>query len=156
MADRDDVLARLGRLEDERAVLRTLHRYCHAIDYGVESEWVDCFTSEGVFDTRYAAGQGMESARYSGRGELAAFIAQHPRAPKTKHKHVIAVPLIDLSGDRADASSYFELLLADDADRRIFAFGRYLDRLERCADGIWRFSLRIAEIESAGTDFPGR
>ncbi|MGV3771113.1 MAG: nuclear transport factor 2 family protein [Sphingobium phenoxybenzoativorans] len=152
----DDMRARLGRLEDERAILRTLYRYCHAIDYGQEAEWVDCFTPDGVFDTRYAPGLGMESARYSGSKQLASFIAQHPRAPKTKHKHVIAVPLIDLSGDRADVSSYFELLLADDADRRIFAFGRYLDRLERCADGIWRFSLRIAEIESAGTDFPGR
>jgi hypothetical protein len=34
---------RLQRLEDERSVLDTLHRYGHGLDYGDEQDWLDCW-----------------------------------------------------------------------------------------------------------------
>ena len=41
--DVQELLRRLAALEAERAILRTLYRYGHSIDYGLEQEWVDCF-----------------------------------------------------------------------------------------------------------------
>ena len=35
----------------------------------------------------------------------------------------------------------------------LWVFGRYRDTLVRCADGRWRFSLRIAEVESVDTRY---
>ncbi|MCU1457885.1 MAG: hypothetical protein JWL73_1977, partial [Actinomycetia bacterium] len=39
-----DLEARVARLEAERDILDLLSRYGHAIDYGLEHEWVDCFS----------------------------------------------------------------------------------------------------------------
>ena len=50
--DVQESVRRLAALEAERAILRTLYRYGHSIDYGLEQEWVDCFTEDGVFDVR--------------------------------------------------------------------------------------------------------
>lgn len=35
---------RLRRLEDEKAILETLHAYGHHLDYGLEDAWIDCWT----------------------------------------------------------------------------------------------------------------
>src|SRR5262249_35391909 len=43
---------RLDALEAERAILDTLYRYGHTIDYGDEAGWVDCFTTDAVYDVR--------------------------------------------------------------------------------------------------------
>ena len=45
----------LALLLEERAILRLLHRYAHAMDYGDESAWVDVFTADGVFDLMHGA-----------------------------------------------------------------------------------------------------
>src|SRR3954471_21604999 len=95
---------RLARLEDERAVLRRLYAYGHAIDSGDEAGWVSCFTEDGVFAAR------METRnwfRFSGRAELEAFIAAHTRPPDPAHKHLVFQPLIELDGDAATCLSYF-------------------------------------------------
>jgi SnoaL-like domain len=149
---------RLDLVENERAILRTLYRYGHSIDYGEEAAWVDCFTVDGVFDAQYSpADDGtttLKSVIFRGKEELTAFIQQHPRAPKVLHKHLVIDPIIDIAGTSAQVCSYFELLLAHQGSRQIFAFGRYRDTLVRCADGVWRFSLRVAEIQSSGSAFP--
>jgi hypothetical protein len=66
--DVQELVRRLEALETERAILRTLYRYGHSIDYGLEQEWVDCFTEDGVFDVRRRVGPA--SARYEGRAPL--------------------------------------------------------------------------------------
>lgn len=152
------LIKRLQHLEDERAILRTLYRYGHAIDYGEEARWADCFTEDGVFDIRSLAADGSvaEAIQISGRAALLDFVRQHPRAPDTLHKHLVVEPIIDIRGEEAQVASYFEMLLARGGRREIFTFGRYLDRLSRCDDGGWRFRERIAEIQTSGEDFPRR
>ena len=44
---KDDLRERLQVLEDERAILQTLHQYGHAMDYGPDAEFIDCFTPRG-------------------------------------------------------------------------------------------------------------
>jgi hypothetical protein len=141
--------SRLRALEAERDVLATLYRYGHALDYGAETDWVDCFTTTAHYEVREPGTADAPTVRsYDSRDELAAFAAAHTRAPECFHKHLVADPVIAVDGDRATVVSYFLRLDEVDGERVIYAFGRYLDELVRCPDGRWRFAVRIAEVES--------
>jgi hypothetical protein len=145
----DEVLARLRALEAERGVLATLYRYGHALDYGAEADWVDCFMPTARYEVREPGGGTAGRVRaYDGRDELAAFAARHTRAPERFHKHMVVDPVIAVDGDRATAVSYFMRLDDVGGERVVYAFGRYRDDLVRGEDGRWRFARRIAEVES--------
>jgi hypothetical protein len=165
------LVARLEILEAERAIRRTLDQYGHTIGRGDEAGWLDCFTDAAVFDIRRRIGSAegqpthphpdvrgggaKPSIKYSGRAELANFISRHPRPPGRYHKHIVVDPVIDVTGETAAVVSFFMRLdAAPDITPHLTAFGRYIDRMQRCADGRWRFLERIAEVESRGPD-PG-
>ena len=149
MTDPDGLARRLRLLEDERGVLATLHRYGHALDYGAEAAWVDCFTADARYEVREPGHGTTGSVRaYDGRDELAAFAARHTRAPEHFHKHVVVDPVIAVDGDRATAVSYFLRVDHVDGEPVVYAFGRYRDELVRGEDGRWRFAVRVAEVES--------
>jgi SnoaL-like domain len=133
-------------IADERAILRVLYSYCHAIDYGEEASWIDLFTTDGIFHVDMP--RGLPPIHCAGQRELAAFISAHPRAPAALHKHLLLNPLIELQGDEARAASYFQLLLDIDGTPEIHCFGRYLDRLVRSESGLWRFRERVAQVQS--------
>jgi hypothetical protein len=144
-----DLEARVTRLEHEREILRTLHAYAHAIDYGDDEGWVDCFTANGVFDVR-----GARQYLFCGHDELRHFIARHTRAPAAWHKHLMVEPLVKLDGDSATCSSYFTLLRDAGGVPAVGAFGRYKDQLVAESDGRWRFAERVAEVEVWRDDLP--
>ena len=140
-------------IADERAILRVLYTYCHAIDYGEEAKWVGLFTPDGIFHVDLP--RGLPPIHCAGEKELAAFVAAHPRAPAALHKHLLINPLIELHGDEARAASYFQLLLEIDGTPETYCFGRYLDRLVRTERGPWRFRERVAQVQSMrADDFP--
>lgn len=148
-----EIEARLALLEDERSILRTLHTYGHTIDSGDEASWLDCFTYDGVF------GAWIERPeepwfRVAGRAELAAFIAEHTRPPDPAHKHLLIEPLIAVDGSVATCVAYFAVLMHHGGEPILRVFGRYHDRLARGDDGSWRFSERIAEIQSMKPGLP--
>jgi hypothetical protein len=151
--DLADVLARLKVLEDERAILRTLYRYGHSIDAGEEEAWVDCFTEDGRF---FAHGRHPTHTALdvTGRTALRAFIAEHTRRPYLFHQHGLIEPLIDLDGDRATCVSYLTVLMEHEGRPVQRVFGRYLDQLERGADGVWRFRVREAAIDGQAPGLP--
>ena len=150
-AERDVELA--DAAADERAILRVLYTYCHALDYGEEAQWVGLFTADGIFHVDLP--RGLPPIHCAGKKELAAFAAAHPRAPAALHKHLLLDPLIELQGDEARVASYFQLLLDIDGTPETYCFGRYLDRLVRSEDGLWRFKERVAQVQSMrSNDFP--
>jgi hypothetical protein len=149
--------ARLAALEDERGVLDNLYRYGHAIDYGLEEQWLDCFTEDGCFDLRPVgplAGERARNRHARGREALATFIAGHSRAPDAYHKHLVIEPRVRLDGDSATVASYFARIDRRTPEPFIFAFVRYHDDLLRCADGRWRFTLRSVEVEAGSVPRP--
>ena len=155
MTDIADLEARLELLEAERAVLKTLYRYGHSIDYGDEESWVDCFTENGVFDVRARiSGSHQPNRLISGRDELTAFISRHTRAPELWHKHLLIEPQITVDGDTATVVSYLAVVMEHENEPLLRVFGRYRDRLARCPDGRWRFRERIAEVESMRRGLP--
>ena len=132
---------RVARIEAEREILRTLHVYGHAVDYGWEAEFVDCFVPEARLVWPMTEPMlGHEPIR-------AAFRA-HTHAPERYHKHFLVAPLIDLDGERARVTSMFARLDPYDTVPKICAFGRYVDELAACPDGRWRIVTRVAEIEA--------
>jgi hypothetical protein len=142
-------------IADERAILRVLYSYCHAIDYGEEARWLALFTADGIFHVDMP--RGLPPIHCAGQKELAAFISAHPRAPAALHKHLLLNPLIELQGDEARVASYFQMLLDIDGTPATYCFGRYLDRLVRSESGLWRFRERVAQVQSMRTDgFPLR
>jgi SnoaL-like protein len=144
----EELAARLARLEDEREIVSTLYGYGHALDYGREEDWVDCFTEDGVFDVRTRAGEPF--ARCDGREQLLEFARGHTRPPAAYHKHFVVDPVIELEGDTARVDSYFARLDAgpDGGHAHVLAMGRYRDELVRSPDGVWRIKYRLAEIQN--------
>jgi hypothetical protein len=137
---------RLMRLEDRAAILELHHRYGHLIDYGDAVGWVDCFTDEAVLEVHTVEGKTM---RHAGRDALLTFASAHSHAPELYHKHFTGVETIQISGDEAACACYYVLVVGDRANFPVLAtFGRYRDRLARCADGRWRYAHRVAESES--------
>jgi hypothetical protein len=142
---------RLARLEAEAAILRTLHRYGHAIDAGDEAAWVDLFSPDGEFQVR---GPGVEYT-ISGRAELLRFIARHSRRPEAFHEHVVVQPVISVDGERATCVSRFFVIVMDGERPVVRTFGTYRDSLLRGADGVWRFVVRRPEIDAAAPGLAG-
>jgi hypothetical protein len=147
----EELAARLARLEDERAILDTLCRYGHTIDYGLEDDWVDCFTDDARRESRRRLNPSTSTVCV-GSGQLKDFVSRHSRPPGKYHKHITtgARVEIDEEGGRATAVSYFLKVDEDPDGGRPFiqAMGRYLDTLVRSLDGRWRIQERIAEVEN--------
>jgi hypothetical protein len=135
-----DIEARLQRLEDERAIMEVLYRYGHALDYGNEEAFMDCWHESTVL-------QWPGRAPIRGHAELRQAFRNHTHAPRHYHKHFVLEPLIDIAGDNATVTSMFARLDSYGQLPRIRAFGRYLDKFVRCADAKWRMIERIAERE---------
>jgi ketosteroid isomerase-like protein len=139
----EELERRVRALEDERAILQTLYAYAHAIDYGDEPLFADCWTEDAVLDWPWRE-------PIAGRDAILAAFRAHTHAPDVYHKHFMVEPRIDLDGDEATVQCLYSRLDRDDAQEPyVRSFGRYVDRLVRCPDGRWRFAHRRAENEAA-------
>jgi ketosteroid isomerase-like protein len=137
----DALEARLRLLEDERAILRTLYAYGHAIDYGYEDEFADCWTEDAVLYWPWRE-------PLAGRAAILEAFRAHTHAPERFHKHLLVEPRVRVEGDRATVESMYARLDAYEDGPKLRSFGRYLDVLVRCPDGRWRFEERRAENEA--------
>ena len=139
----------IGLLLAEREILRALHEYAHAMDYGHEDAWVGVFTDDAVFDVVEVVG-GRRVHREEGRGDLARYVAGYPKPPHFR-KHLVVDPIIDVDadGEGAKVAAYWLLLQRHDDNGQpvVVAFGHYDDRWVK-RDGRWRIAHRYAEVEA--------
>ncbi len=144
----DDMAERVGRLEDERAIVATLYRYGAGLDHDNREEFLDCFTA----DAEYRVSMRFDPSRefgFHGHGELGVYFDGHTHAPAAFHKHVTTNPLVTVDGDTADVQSYFLRVDSPAAGPAIvLAAGRYIDQFERGDDGGWRIRTRRCEVEN--------
>lgn len=145
--------------EDERGIRHTMDLYAHAMDYGEEEIWRDCFTDDALFLVCDAQKNFEEIYRVQGRHTLSAYIAAYPRPPAIYAKHICSQILVRVEGKQATAESFWLAINSsggpEGGQPSIMAFGRYKDRLACCSDGRWRFTERICETESAHWPEPG-
>lgn len=145
----DALMARVTRLEDERAILDTLHRYGQAADRGDDAIWADLFTEDGVFAALDRGGQLL--FRLEGQAELAPWLRKFRAGETRLSKHVVLAPVIVIDGAKALVKSYLTRLIenADPyAPPSVLLMGRYEDEMVRGADGKWRFHRRTAHTEA--------
>ncbi len=151
------ISARLNALEAERDITDTINRYSHAIDYGLDDDWLDCFTVDGSIEVRSTDRQvtpdgtgsppPTREGRYTGRQQLLGFIHAQSRPPDAWHKHVVSQTRIRLDAESATAISYL-IRVDESAGRlRLYSMGRYIDTLVRSIDGRWRIAERIVDVE---------
>lgn len=148
----DALLAeRLRTLEDREAIRDTMRAYGHAIDYGREQEFLDCWTDAAVLVWAPTPERdvGFVARRLVGRDAIAEAFRGHTHAPDLFHKHLLFEPQIRLEGDHATVHSGFARLDESAGGPVLRSFGRYDDTLVRCPDGRWRFDRREASIESS-------
>ncbi len=152
-----DYVGQLPDWEDERAIRHTLDLYAHAMDYGDETVWRDCFTDDALFLVSDAQKQQEEIYRVKGGSRLSAYIAAYPRPPAVFAKHICSQVLVRVEGRTATAESFWLAVNSEGGGGKpnIMAFGRYKDRLAACPDGRWRFTERICETEAANWPEPG-
>jgi hypothetical protein len=148
-ADPSDALAALTLLLEERAIVRALHAYAHAMDRGDEAAWVAAFTDDAVFDVVEVVG-GRRVHREEGRGDLARYIAGYPKPPRFR-QHVVVDPIVDLEPGATSARVEAYWLLLERHDDTgvpvVAAFGHYHDRLVK-QDGRWRIAERRADVQA--------
>lgn len=145
------LLARVQALEDRNAILDTLMKYGHALDYGDVSRLMDCFTDDAVRETRRPDGT---VNRWQGAAGTREFATTHTHAPHKYHKHLVLNSSVEIHGDTAEVVSYMFRFDADkDSKSFVWGMGRYVDTMRRGADGRWRIRLRVTFIED---DWPGR
>ncbi len=141
---------RLDLIEDTAAIVDVLYRYCHSIDYGMEDDFVDCFTAEAVWEV-HREGSGVHAVpplRFAGEQQLREFVEGHTRPPELYHKHATVNPLVEVRGDLATARSYIVTIVAAPGGMpELTSFGRYIDLLVR-ERGSWRISERRVEVEA--------
>jgi ketosteroid isomerase-like protein len=128
---------------DEAAIVFLLSRYCHAMDRASVADLLDCFAADGVF-AYYPAGAAEPLFRLEGGAAIEGWFGEHrARTPLGTQTHVTVNPSVVVDGDGATATSTFLSLRAQDGGIVVASTGRYADRLERGADGRWRFAERV-------------
>jgi ketosteroid isomerase-like protein len=136
---------RLQALEDERDILRTMHQYGHALDYGDVEKFMDCWFEDAVRESVSKSRREFAGHVKKGHAALREFIESHTTGEI--YKHIVVDPLIWVDGDTATAESYFFMFNEHEDGPYVRAMGRYRDKLARDADGRWRFKERISELE---------
>ena len=126
-----------GRTDEEGVRLR-LAQYNQSLKDGRLDDLTDCWTRDGVFTAL--------GVRYEGRTTIREFLAphvEHEGHMEVGGGHLIANSIIELDGDRARATTdMFTIMKQDEGWEMRGSVGRYVDRLLREADGVWRFAER--------------
>ncbi len=132
-----------GTWEDHEQIRDLYARYAHAVDLGRYEEWIECFTSDGVFESpRFGRYQGVEGLR-----RFTAIYKESNGAAQVRH--MMTNVMFEISGDRATGSCYLNYYHCRDGKVSLSALGRYEDQLRK-VNGRWRFESRRVHIAGHG------
>jgi hypothetical protein len=135
---------RLQQLEDKQAVIEVIYQYSHGINSKNRELWLDVFTEDGSWAAK-STPEGGWSFKVRGQSALRGWYDEHARDwPPGSEGHIVSGPCVTLSGDEAEAKSYYLTLLRVDGGPGLRSTGLYWDRLVRCPDGKWRIAKRRA------------
>jgi hypothetical protein len=146
---------RITRLEDERAILDTLHRSGQTIDSGQDRAWAELFTEDGVFLCVDRFGNAI--VREEGREALAKWVRDFKAGETLLMKHCVLAPVVTISGDTAEVVSQYANLVENQdrfAPPQIRFMGSYRDEMVKDIDGKWRFRQRTSLTDAPLVNLP--
>ena len=126
---------------EKLAIQELFARYAHAVDNLEVEPWVQCFTSDGVFQVGTRAMRGETALR--GYAEL------HVKAIRCRH--LMGNFLYDIHDTEATGQCSMLATLATAGGYKIFAQGRYVDRLVKHS-GQWKIAHRRVETDRLASD----
>jgi ketosteroid isomerase-like protein len=119
---------------EKLAIQELFARYAHAVDNLDPEAWVQCFTPDGVFQVGNRAMRGQAALR--GYAEV------HVR--EIRCRHLMGNFLYEIHGNEATGQCSMLATLATAGGYKIFAQGRYVDRLVK-QEGQWKIAHRRVE-----------
>ncbi len=121
---------------DREELTQLIARQAYLRDSNQMEEWIDAYTE----DARFTGPRGT----HEGREAIYAF-AQRMRTDTWRTTHLLGVPVIEVNGDTAGATTDFVTVGPDGGDGyRIILVARYVDSFVRDGDR-WRFTERRIE-----------
>jgi hypothetical protein len=163
------VLNRVRRLEDERAIEQTVYAFGDAIDTESHERWLSLFTPDGRFAWRPARGDQRANAPdgtfawitspsdsgpdrpwvldLRGSAQLRNWaIDQGGLLEHGRENHVSRpVIFVSLRAEQAETLTWYLILRHELGTTTLVSTGRYRDRLVRRDDGTWLIQERLAE-----------
>ena len=133
---RDDILARLERLEAVEAIGKLMADYTHYFDQGWSGAGCDASRVGAVFTED--AVWGGESGGQQGRANIEAWCAKHGHAARMS-LHIAMNPHIEVTGDTATGTWTGLVPMVTPAGEAIWVGGRYECDCIKTDDG-WKFS----------------
>lgn len=126
---------------EKLAIQELFARYAHAIDELDPEAWVQCFTPDGVFQ--------VGSRAMRGQAALRGYADIHVRAIRCRH--MMGNFLYEIHGNEATGRCGMLATLATPGGYKIFAQGRYVDRLVK-QEGQWRIAYRRVDPDRLASD----
>ena len=116
---------------DDAAIRNLIARIAHLADTGDINDYVNCFTVDARWDMPGAPRRGRADIRCGSKARRAAGQA----GPGSATRHVVSTIAVDVDGDRARATSYFQFFGQTDTAPRVLLVGQYDDNFVRTSDG---------------------
>ena len=127
-----NIEARIQQLEDIEAVKRLQAKFCYVNDSFDWKGTVDLFTDDAVAE--YGP-----FGSYNGKAEITKFCRDELPKGLSFLQHMIHNPLVDVSGDKAKGSWYFETPATQIPTKGVWIAGRYDGEYVKVS-GEWKIS----------------
>ena len=134
----DDLNRRVQALEDELAIHRVIVRYGLAVDIGDAAGAADTFTEDTVYDVDVGLMRGRDGVRQMVRSE------RHQNMVG-RCAHQIGPAVVEINGDRAEATGYSRVYLHKDGAIQIYRVSFNHWQLQR-RNGQWQIAHRTTRL----------
>jgi len=136
----EELEARIRVLEDIEAIRKLKATYCDLCDAGLgDARNVEALVAHFTEDAKVDFGMGDASV-FQGRDGIRIFFGQLVPGSVSFCMHMVHNPAIDVDGDRATGSWYFEAPTTNAVTGKAqWMAGRYLEEYVR-EDGAWKFA----------------
>jgi 3-phenylpropionate/cinnamic acid dioxygenase small subunit len=118
-------------VQDDAAIRNLIARIAHIADTGAVDDYVHCFTADARWELPGAPRCGRADIRAGSQarrdsGEI---------GPGSATRHVVGTTVVDIDGDGARATSYFQFFVQTSTTPQLRLLGQYDDDFVRCRDG---------------------